>query len=204
MTMARRSWHKSADTRAEILDEAERQLQAVGYAEMTIGSIAKALGMSPANIFKNFGNKAGLIDAVALRWVMEIDAAIETTDHIPSASFRLRSMAHLILKTHLAGGEAPARLAIMIGFDSTPPPSAMAFFHRLLHRLEKLIDEGIAEEEFAPCDSSVTAAAVCDCLITILDPAAVRRGRTMFSVEEMTRKCDHLLDFVIRGLRAPA
>ena len=80
----------------------------------------------------------------------------------------------------------------------------MAFFHRLLHRLEKLIEEGIANGEFAPCDIPVTAAAVCDCLITILDPAAVRRARTMFSVDEMTRKCDHLLDFVIRGLSARA
>lgn len=198
--MARRSWHKSADTRAEILDEAERQLQAVGYADMTIGSIAKALDMSPANIFKNFGNKAGLIDAVALRWVMELDAAIETTADIASPSDRLRALAHLILKTHLARGETPARLAIMIGLDSTPPPSALAFFHRLLDRLEKLIGDGVAAGEFAPCDGPVTAAAVCDCLMTILDPAAVLRGRTIFTVEEMTRKCDQLIDFVIRGL----
>ncbi|MBS1183399.1 MAG: ttgR 2 [Proteobacteria bacterium] len=202
--MARRSWHKSADTRAEILDEAERQLQAVGYAHMTIGSIAKGLGMSPANVFKNFGNKAGLIDAVALRWVMEIDAAIETTTGITPPSSRLRAMAHLILKTHLARGEMPARLAIMIGLDYMPPPSALAFFHRLLQRLEMLIDDGIAEGEFAPCDGPITAAAVCDCLITILDPAAVLRGRSLFTVEEMTKKCDHLIDFVIRGLGAPA
>lgn len=198
--MARRSWHKSVDTRAEILDEAERQLQAAGYADMTIGSIAKALGMSPANIFKNFGNKAGLIDAVALRWVMELDAAIETTADIPSPSDRLRALAHLILKTHLARGETPARLAILIGLGSTPPPSALAFFHRLLERLEQLIGDGVASGEFAPCDGAITASAVCDCLITILDPAAVVRGRTIFTVEEMTRKCDQLIDFVIRGL----
>jgi len=198
--MARRSWHKSADTRAEILNEAERQLQAVGYADVTIGSIAKSLGMSPANIFKNFGNKTGLIDAVALRWVMEIDAAIETTADIASASLRLRAMAHLILETHLARGKMPARLAIMIGLDSTPPPSAIAFFHRLLQRFEKLINDGIAGGEFASCDVAVTAAAVCDCLVTILDPAAVLRGRSLFTVEEMTQKCDHLVDFVIRGL----
>jgi TetR/AcrR family transcriptional regulator, repressor of the ameABC operon len=202
--MARRSWHKSADTRAEILDEAERQLQALGYANMTIGSIAKALDMSPANIFKNFGNKAGLFDAVALRWVMEIDAAIETTADIPSASLRLRAMAHLILETHLARDKMPVRMAILIGLDSTPPPSALAFFHRLLRRLEKLIDDGVADGEFAPCDVEVTAAAVCDCLVTILDPAAVFRGLSLFTVEEMRKKCDHLVDFVIRGLNLRA
>lgn len=198
--MTRRSWHKSADTRAEILDEAERQLQAVGYADMTIGSIAKALGMSPANIFKNFGNKAGLIDAVALRWVMEIDATIETTAEIPSASLRLRAMAHLILESHLVRGKMPARLAIMIGLDSIPPPSTIAFYHRLLRRFEKLIEDGIAGGEFVICDVVVTASAVCDCLMTIIDPAAVLRARTLFTVEEMTKKCDQLVDFVIRGL----
>jgi len=199
--MGRRSWHKSADTRAEILDEAERQLQALGYADVTIGSIAKALGMSPANIFKNFGNKTGLIDAVALRWVMEIDAAIETTANMTPASKQLRAMAHLILELHLARGKMPARLAILIGFDSTPPPSALAFFHRLLQRLEKLIEDGVEGGEFAPCDVTVTASAVCDCLGTIPQPAAVYRGCSLFTVEEMTRKCDQLIDFVIRGLR---
>ena len=109
-------------------------------------------------------------------------------------------MAHLILKTHLARGEAPARLAVMIGLGPAPPPSALAFFHRLLQRLERLIEEVISAGEFAPCDGPVTAAAVCDCLITILDPAAVLRGRSIFTVEEMTGKCDHLIDFVIRGL----
>ncbi len=198
--MTRRPWHKSADTRAEILDEAERQMLTLGYADMTIGSVAKALGMSPANIFKNFGNKAGLIDAVALRWVMEIDAVIETTAHITPASSRLRALAHLILEMHLARGETQARLAIMIGLDSTLPPSALAFFHRLLERLEKLIDDGVAGGEFAPCDGPVTAATVCDCLVTILDPAAVLRARSLFTVEEMTEKCDQLIDFVIRGL----
>ncbi len=198
--MARRSWHKSADTRTEILDEAERQLQAVGYADMTIGSIAKALGMSPANIFKNFGNKAGLVDALALRWVMGMDSALEETTGIPSASVRLRTMAHLILKIHLARDKMPARLAIMIGLDFTPPPSAIAFFHRLLERLQELINDGVASGEFAPCDAKVTAAAVCDCLMSILDPAAVFRNCSLFSVEEITQKCDQLVDFVIRGL----
>jgi AcrR family transcriptional regulator len=203
--MARRSWHKSADTRAEILDEAERQLEAIGYTDMTIGSIARALGMSPANIFKNFGNKAGLIDAVALRWVLLLDAALDTTSGITPASQRLRAMARLILETHLVHGETPARIAILIGLDFRPPPSALAFFERLLKRFETLIDDGIASGEFAPCDDRPAAAAVvCDCLMTILDPAAVLRGRSLFTVEEMTEKCDRLVNFVIKGLAARA
>ena len=52
---------------------------------------------------------------------MEIDAAIETTADIPSASLRLRAMAHLILETHLARGKMPARMAILIGLDSPSP-----------------------------------------------------------------------------------
>lgn len=203
--MARRPWHKSADTRAEILDEAERQLETLGYADMTIGSIARALGMSPANIFKNFGNKAGLIDAVALRWVMLLDATIDTTSGITPASRRLRAMARLILETHLDRGEKPARLAMALGIDFRPPPSAIAFYERLLKRFETLIDDGIAEGEFAPCDDKpVAAAVVCDCLATILDPASVLSSRSLFTVEELTEKCDRVVNFVIKGLAARA
>lgn len=40
--------------------------------------------------------------------------------------------------------------------------------------------------------------------MTILDPAAVLRGRSLFAVEEMTEKCDRLVNFVIKGLAARA
>ena len=72
--MARRTWHPSADTRNEILDETERQLRANGMTATTVGSVARELGMSPANIFKNFGSKAGLVDALVQRDLLQIDA----------------------------------------------------------------------------------------------------------------------------------
>lgn len=202
--MARRSWHKSEDTRTEILDEAERQLVSAGYHGMTIDSLARKLGMSPANIFKNFGNKAGLIDALALRWVVKTDEMLDVTETITPASTRLRTIARLILDSHLRDGDVLPKIAILAGVAAAPPPSAIAFFERLLERLRRLIEAGIAEGEYADCDATARAAVVCDCMITVLDPASVLRARTMFSCDEITRRGDQLVDFVIAGLRAGA
>jgi AcrR family transcriptional regulator len=199
--MARRAWHKSTETRTEILDEVERQLTSVGYAAMTVDSIAKALGMSSANVFKNFGSKSGLIDAVALRWLMEIDALVESAVTIGSPSERLRAIANLILREHIRRGLMPSHIAIMVGLNFVPPPSAISFLGRLLEHFRAIVASGVESGEFAPCDAVKTASVLCDCLISVLDPAVIVRARSLYSEEEITRKCDDLVDFVISGLR---
>jgi TetR/AcrR family transcriptional regulator, repressor of the ameABC operon len=199
--MARRPWHPSTDTRAEILDEAERQLQSVGFEALTMGSIAKALGMSPANVFKNFGNKSGLVDAVVLRLLMDIDRSLDTTETIRPAPERLRVLIRQIVESQLSQGKRNAKIAVIIGTYLVLPPSAIAFYNRLIDRFKRLLDDGIAEGEFAATDTSLAAEVVGDCFIGIIDPANLWRMSTVFSPEEVTKKCDQLVEFVLKGLR---
>jgi AcrR family transcriptional regulator len=60
------------ETRARIIDAAEKLLRRHGPAKTTVVDIAKALGMSHANIYRFFDSKAALLDAIAARWLLRI------------------------------------------------------------------------------------------------------------------------------------
>src|SRR5688500_19105611 len=63
-----------ADTR--LLAIAADQLKEFGPRHITVVGIADAAGMTHANVYRYFTNKAALIDAVAGQWLREMGAAI--------------------------------------------------------------------------------------------------------------------------------
>ena len=58
---------QAAETRATILDCAERLFLELGYAATTIAAIAAGAGVSVETIYKAFGGKAGLVRAIRER-----------------------------------------------------------------------------------------------------------------------------------------
>ncbi len=71
-TQARRS-------RETVLDAAERQFLAAGYAATTLAAIAKEAGVSVETIYKSFGGKSGLVRAIYERGL---------TGHGPVAAYK--------------------------------------------------------------------------------------------------------------------
>lgn len=59
----------NAATRARILDAADALLHRLGPAKMGVVDVARALGMSHANVYRHFPSKAALRDAVVERWL---------------------------------------------------------------------------------------------------------------------------------------
>lgn len=79
------------DTRARILAEAERLFRQFGYAKTTVAEIAKACGMSPANVYRFFASKAAITEAICGEQLAEGEALarrIARRDESPSARLR--------------------------------------------------------------------------------------------------------------------
>src|SRR5215210_98378 len=87
--------HTSAepDTRRRIVETAERFFRQIGYQKTTVADIAKALRMSPANVYRFFESKRAINEAVAERLMREVEGALETIAcrNRPAAD-RLRDM----------------------------------------------------------------------------------------------------------------
>ena len=78
------------DMREKILAAAGDLLRRHGPAKTGVVDVARACGMSHANVYRHFSSKAALLDAVAGRWLAAIVAPLEAIVE--------------------AGGPAPARL----------------------------------------------------------------------------------------------
>src|SRR3712207_5464132 len=81
------------DTRCRIVETAERFFRQMGYQKTTVADIAKALRMSPANVYRFFESKKAINEAVAERLMREAESAIEAIARRPGpAADRLRDM----------------------------------------------------------------------------------------------------------------
>src|ERR1700742_2070196 len=67
------SEHSETDTRMRILVTAERLFREIGYQKTTVADIAKALSMSPANVYRFFDSKKSITAGVARRLMSQVE-----------------------------------------------------------------------------------------------------------------------------------
>ena len=70
--------HIETDVRERILVTAERLFREIGYQKTTVADIAKALRMSPANVYRFFDSKKSINAGVASRLMGEVEQASQT------------------------------------------------------------------------------------------------------------------------------
>src|SRR5215211_8680398 len=76
------------DTRRRIVETAERYFRQIGYQKTTVADIAKALRMSPANVYRFFDSKKAINEAVAERLMREVEAALDAIIARPEPAAR--------------------------------------------------------------------------------------------------------------------
>ena len=66
-----------------ILDTAQVLLRRYGEDKMTIMDIARALGMSHANVYRFYRNKSDILDAITNQWLTKVESFVEEIAHRP-------------------------------------------------------------------------------------------------------------------------
>src|ERR1700746_2427705 len=86
--------HIDTGVREQILVTAERLFREIGYQKTTVADIAKALRMSPANVYRFFDSKKSINAGVARRLMSEVEDASQViaTKRRRRASERLREL----------------------------------------------------------------------------------------------------------------
>src|SRR5919198_3951819 len=81
------------DVRERILVTAERLFREIGYQKTTVADIAKALRMSPANVYRFFDSKKSINAGVARRLMGQVERESQAIAEEPgSAAKRLRRL----------------------------------------------------------------------------------------------------------------
>ncbi len=85
--------HSETDTRERILVVAERLFREIGYQKTTVGDIAKAMHMSPANVYRFFDSKKAIHEGVARVLMGEVEVEAQRIADAPGpATARLREL----------------------------------------------------------------------------------------------------------------
>lgn len=69
----RKAGRPTVDRRDEILDVAEQLYEAMGFEKVTVTDVARALGMSPANLYRSFANRQAIDEAVTSRALSAVE-----------------------------------------------------------------------------------------------------------------------------------
>ncbi|KLK90458.1 TetR family transcriptional regulator [Microvirga vignae] len=185
------------DTRSRIVETAERLFRQIGYQKTTVADIAKALRMSPANVYRFFESKKAINEAVAERLMHEVEGAIEAIAcrKAPAAD-RLRDMIATMHRMTAVLYTDELRMHEMV---ERALSESWQVVHDHLERksaiFQRVVEEGIAAGEFTSADPVVASRCVQVALIRFCHPALLVQcaGEPGPSLDQMT-------EFVLAGL----
>lgn len=147
--------------RDRILDATVKVLRRHGAEKTNVVDVAGVLGMSPGNVYRFFGSKKDLLEAVALRWMEELTAPIRAIaeDHARPATDRLAAWFDTLRKSKRRTLiDEPELFQVYRDIMGDARKTADEHVKMLLAQLEAIIRDGKASGEF-PADTDPKSAA---------------------------------------------
>jgi AcrR family transcriptional regulator len=182
-----------------ILDTAERLFRHYGYSKTNVADIARDLGMSTANIYRFFGSKTEIHQAICGRMLgQSYQMALAIRNQPISATERLRTYAlsqyKMILETMLDEQKVHEMVIVAIERD----------WHVIEKHIERtqalvaeIIAEGIAAGEFAEQDPHLAAKCFAATTVDLCHPQMVAQCLA----KPYQADPEDIIEFVIRALK---
>ncbi|MBH1933315.1 TetR family transcriptional regulator [Streptomyces sp. AV19] len=187
-------------TPERILEATEDVLRRFGPAKATVVDVARALGVSHGSVYRHFGSKAALREAVTERWLDQSHALLSAVavSEGPAAP-RLREwLTALFTAKRRKAGDDPELFAtymVLVGENSATVERHIA---TMIAQIAAIVESGVRQGEFASDDPAATARAVWDATNRFHDPAyAAEWGQ-----EGIDAAFGVVCELVLRGLRA--
>jgi AcrR family transcriptional regulator len=159
-------------TREQILEAAEEVLRRYGPAKANVVDVARALGVSHGSVYRHFGSKAALRDAVTERWLAAISAPLEavSNEHGPAAERLERWLDLLVHSKRSKALEEPELFATYVELTADAREVVMAHVATLVGQLARIVANGVAQGVFESSDPPATARAVFDATARFHNP----------------------------------
>ncbi|WP_116211699.1 TetR family transcriptional regulator [Streptomyces olivoreticuli] len=186
-------------TPARILETTEDVLRRYGPAKATVVDVARALGVSHGSVYRHFGSKAALREAVTQRWLDQSHTALSAfADAEGPAEPRLREwLAGLFAaKRHKAGDDPElfATYMVLVGENSAVVDRHI---ETMIEQLARIVEGGVRDGEFIAVDPAPTARAIWDATNRFHDPAYAAE----WFRPGIDAAFEAVCDLVLRGLR---
>jgi AcrR family transcriptional regulator len=203
----RRPTEAAGDTRARIVEVAERLFRSMGYQKTAVADIARELGMSPANVYRFFPSKSAINEAIAERLLAAIraDVAALAADRAVPAPERLRRLLRMVFDRHLGLFFAERRMHDMVAAAMTEHWGVIErFVGEVRAAMAAVIADGQRAGDFAAgLDPEAEAGLVQKAMMAWMHPTMLENCLAHGVDEaEAGAGVDRLARFCLRALRA--
>lgn len=195
---------KAELTRERILEAAESVLRRYGPAKTTVVDVARALGMSHANVYRHFESRAALLDALVERWLTAVYRPLAAiAEQQAPAGERLEAwfLELIALKRRKVLAEPELFAAYHAAAEATRG-IIEAHLARQRADLVGIIKDGIESGELAVSDPQAAADALLDATKRFVDPHHISQTKGRSSDKDVERDARRVLRLVIAGLKA--
>ena len=189
--------HTETDTRERILVVAERLFRELGYQKTTVGDIAKALHMSPANVYRFFDSKKAIHEGVARVLMSEVEAAAGAIVAKPGpATPRLRELLTTIhrMNSERYVGDAKMHEMVEIAMEESWEV-CVAHVQALTEMIGAVIAQGMASGEFEQADIAQAAMCTCHAMVAYFHPQMIAQAQ-----KKPHPPIEQMVDFLMVGL----
>jgi AcrR family transcriptional regulator len=192
--------HTETDTRERILVVAERLFRELGYQKTTVGDIAKALHMSPANVYRFFDSKKAIHEGVARVLMGEVEVAAGAIVAKPGpATPRLRELLTTIhrMNSERFVGDSKLHEMVEIAMEESWEV-CLAHMQTIVESIGGVIAQGAASGEFDVTDVPVAAMCTCQAMLGYFHPQMI--AQAMNKPGKPHAEIDQMVDFLLVGL----
>lgn len=201
--MSSRRPQSTEQTVSRILAVAEEQFRRVGYAKTAVADIARALGMSPANVYRFFASKAAINEAICEKHFAEVHGLLRAilAEDRPAAE-RLERFVIELHRFNKTRCVAERRLHDMVAAGMEENWSAVERHIAAIHEMVgALVADGVRRREFAADLVPAEAAkAVCTACTGVLHPALIAQ----FAHQDLEQDARRVVRYLLRALAPPA
>jgi AcrR family transcriptional regulator len=192
----------SNPTRERILTAAEGLLRRHGPAKTTVADVARALGMSHANVYRHFASKAELRGAVAERWLHAVSEPLEAiaVDSRPAGERVLAWLQALAEAKRRKVHDDPELFANYHALADEAREVVGEHVAKLKAQLARIVADGVTAGEFRVVEPEPTAAALLDATLRFHHPHHVREGGGRDRSAELAR----VAGLLVAGMRVGA
>ena len=188
------------DVRERILLTAERLFREIGYQKTTVADIAKALHMSPANVYRFFDSKKSINAGVARRLMGEVEQASQVIVRKPdSATARLRELFETMHRMNCERyiGDSKMHEMVAVAMEENWDV-CQKHIDCLIGVTADVIGDGVASGEFYTPDIGCAALCVLTAMLRFIHPQLIAEFQDKPSATH-----EQLMNFVFTALRAP-
>jgi AcrR family transcriptional regulator len=169
---------KPDDTRARILDTADRLFRRLGYAKTAVADIAAELDMSPANVYRFFSSKNAIVEAMCQRFLSELEEKAWAAARAKgSAARRIERIFLEILAYHKENMLTEQRVndIVLVAMDLSW--DAIRKHKDVIHTIiEVLIRDGIVAGEFENVDPRQSAELITQSMVMFCHPVLLAQA----------------------------